>query len=1141
MVNPPTAPSHWGRQQEDVAHPSPPQKGLVGSLIDNVKTVAGTTLHIAQLALSETKPVQAAQSTLEQGEHALHSLFEQIKDNTLARDALTILRAGVQSVKPLDDRKLLLEQIIVLLSTLPPDSPVGPVLQNAFIRVLWMDIPKPPATLIGPYQHRTADGSGNNVFSLDVGKANMPYARTVPPIHPVPRNLPDVDLVWETLLKQDKFTPHPSGISPLLFSFAVLITHSIFQTNHDEPAYNETSSYLDLAPIYGNNEAEQKQVRLGENGLLHADTIASRRLFLMTPAAVALAIVFARNHNWIAKKLFEVNENDVYQPWDQLDEDGKAKQDEDIFQKARMINCGHFVAVIFQDYIRAILAINRTTSTWSLVPTGEIKDAFQGPLPRGTGNHVSAEFNILYRWHMAMSKEDAAWLERLMHKHSKVKPENMTPDDFRAAYESVAAELGDNPRRWTFNNLKRTGPDGEGPFRDDDIVKTLTDGTIWKAGAFKARGIPDIFAVIDKMGMVAARNTWQVASLNEFRRMLGLKEYTDFSEWNPDKDIAETARRLYKHVDNLELYPGLMAEQPKPSREGSGLAPGYTISRAILSDAAALVRGDRFLTHDYNVATLTSYHFQDLQPDLDNGAFGGHICKLLFRLFPGHYTYDSVYALFPFTNPDTTRGILEKLNIEDRYSFTKPSHAPHWVKVTTYDGARHVLNRPASFDNVYGPALAEVSGKEEESLLTMFKNATEGPSQQTFSETLDAVFFPSNFAQLALTRIGDMTKQQMEWCSWKYGKGEHLRVDVVGDVFVPVVSQYIADICGVPLKTKHNALGLWTPTQFFEVLSEIYSFVYLKCVLSSSSAAPPTDLSLRPRSFDPSVGFKLRDRVIKNARTIRLIIEGRLMQASGFIGQLGELVGDIKNLIMPSRGQGFVMSDTAREFYHRVIRSTDRPAAELAGVILIGAVRLVTCVSQAANVLDFYLKPEQEKNLKKVLQAAQRHTNIADDATLLHYVEEALRLQPAVYGTARRAKGDMHIKDGDKDHHVKKGQHVWVDIVSANLDAEHFPKPNEVHENRDITGYTFNQKVSSLTNTRNESLNSTLVTGLIREAAQRDIKRAEGAAGQLGRINAADDFCPAYVRAEGPPTAFPSSMDVIFTGKKNVVYGGYEK
>jgi hypothetical protein len=42
--------------------------------------------------------------------------------------------------------------------------------------------------------------------------------------------------------------------------------------------------------------------------------------------------------------------------------------------------------------------------------------------------------------------------------------------------------------------------------------------------------------------------------------------------------------------------PGLSAEEPKPSQAASGLAPGYTISRAILSDAAALVRGDRYVS-----------------------------------------------------------------------------------------------------------------------------------------------------------------------------------------------------------------------------------------------------------------------------------------------------------------------------------------------------------------------------------------------------------------------------------------------------------------------------------------------------------------------------------------------------------------
>lgn len=40
---------------------------------------------------------------------------------------------------------------------------------------------------------------------------------------------------------------------------------------------------------------------------------------------------------------------------------------------------------------------------------------------------------------------------------------------------------------------------------------------------------------------------------------------------------------------------------------GSGLCPGFTTSFAILSDAVALVRGDRFYTVDYNPSNLTSF------------------------------------------------------------------------------------------------------------------------------------------------------------------------------------------------------------------------------------------------------------------------------------------------------------------------------------------------------------------------------------------------------------------------------------------------------------------------------------------------------------------------------------------------------
>ena len=67
---------------------------------------------------------------------------------------------------------------------------------------------------------------------------------------------------------------------------------------------------------------------------------------------------------------------------------------------------------------------------------------------------------------------------------------------------------------------------------------------------------------------------------------------------NADASLQESARRLYGHIDNLELYVGLQAEQAKPPRIGAGLCPGYTISRALLADAVSLTRGDRFLTTD---------------------------------------------------------------------------------------------------------------------------------------------------------------------------------------------------------------------------------------------------------------------------------------------------------------------------------------------------------------------------------------------------------------------------------------------------------------------------------------------------------------------------------------------------------------
>lgn len=90
---------------------------------------------------------------------------------------------------------------------------------------------------------------------------------------------------------------------------------------------------------------------------------------------------------------------------------------------------------------------------------------------------------------------------------------------------------------------------------------------------------------------------WNLASLNEFRKFFQLKPHETFDAINPDPVVAEQLKHLYEHPDYVEMYPGLVTENAKePMVPGVGIAPNYTISRAILSDAVTLVRGDRFYT-----------------------------------------------------------------------------------------------------------------------------------------------------------------------------------------------------------------------------------------------------------------------------------------------------------------------------------------------------------------------------------------------------------------------------------------------------------------------------------------------------------------------------------------------------------------
>lgn len=128
--------------------------------------------------------------------------------------------------------------------------------------------------------------------------------------------------------------------------------------------------------------------------------------------------------------------------------------------------------------------------------------------------------------------------------------------------------------------------------------------------------------------------TWGCCTMNEFRAFLGLKTFSSFEEWNSNPDVAVrlffilriryTMSEYDFHRKRLSNFMGISTiwnsmsvskrrlvlchvlvflcganydvfQDCMPLGPGSGICCGYTMTRAILGDAVALVRGGLLL------------------------------------------------------------------------------------------------------------------------------------------------------------------------------------------------------------------------------------------------------------------------------------------------------------------------------------------------------------------------------------------------------------------------------------------------------------------------------------------------------------------------------------------------------------------
>lgn len=144
----------------------------------------------------------------------------------------------------------------------------------------------------------------------------------------------------------------------------------------------------------------------------------------------------------------------------------------------------------------------------------EIKQA-GSRVERGTGNVVSVEFAVLYHWHAALSAADAKWMEDLLKKNlPELKSiDDVTPDMFKKVLYTEGHKLKDSlPRTWTFGGIERQA---DGKFSDVDLAEIIKDCIESPAHAFGAHGTPASLKMVDIMGMLQARDKFQVCTMNE--------------------------------------------------------------------------------------------------------------------------------------------------------------------------------------------------------------------------------------------------------------------------------------------------------------------------------------------------------------------------------------------------------------------------------------------------------------------------------------------------------------------------------------------------------------------------------------------------------------------------------------------------
>jgi hypothetical protein len=443
----------------------------------------------------------------------------------------------------------------------------------------------------------------------------------------------------------------------------------------------------------------------------------------------------------------------------------------------------------------------------------------------------------------------------------------------------------------------------------------------------------------------------------------------------------------------------------------------YTFTRAILSDAVTLIRGDRFYTLDFTAKNLTSWGMDVVSPDYDELG-GSKMSTLILTAFPNFFEKGSVYAMQPFYTPKESKNIFTKVGTADKYSFDPPKYRGVPRPVGSFAGVSSVLQDTVNFGTHTQSAMKELMrGKN---LIVKHEDIAQ------------ALYSHPEFEKAASEYCETTLRKILKRESYTLGKDKkYYQVDIIREYDIPspfccnrlticsicnvFALQTACAIFGIPLETETEEKELW------KIISDAQTYIFF--------------------DLDPTKSWALR----RDATTgVETLAKKFLHIISAMEGHQGlSMCKGISNLLYPAKEDVGLGKSFIKSLYHQ-----GKSAEEITWTIIMLLCNTVgnsahgvsfsithhkreSNKTQLGRIIDFYLAPENRDHWADIQALARSESSPESNEQLLRYSLEAHRLNQPVT-IIRQASCDSLVGNASQGeyYHLDAGDYVSCDIVS---------------------------------------------------------------------------------------------------------------